>query len=96
MASPIDMMGGGPPPEMGGGPPGGPPPSMGGDKPEPTIEDLISALKLLPMEVRQQIAAEIVEESPAEAGGPPPSLEGGAGGPMEEIAKARAGGGPPV
>ena len=85
MAGPMDMMGGGPPPGMMGPPPGG-------EKTEPTVDDLITALKILPMEVRQQIAAEIVggEEG---AGGPPPSMEGpGPGGPLEDIAKARVGG----
>ncbi len=86
MSSPMDMMGGGPPP--------GAPPSMGGGKPEPTIDDLITALKLLPMEARQQIAEAIVSEE--EAPGAPPSLEGPPGGsPMEDIARARAGGGGP-
>ena len=95
MSSPMDMMGGGPPPDMGGGPPGGPPPSLGGEKSEPTVDDLISALRLLPMEARQQIAEAIVGEE--EAPGAPPSLESPPGGsPMEDIARARAGGGGPV
>lgn len=90
MAGPMDMMGGGPPPGMEEGPMG-PPPEMSGGKAEPTIDDVISALKLLPMEARQQIAAEIVEGPGEGAEGPPPSM-GAAGGPMEEIAKARIGG----
>ena len=100
MAGPMDMMGGGPPSGMGEGPSpdmaGGPPPSMGGGE-APTVDDVIMALKQLPMEVRQQIADGITSEGPPDEAGPPPSMGGspGGGSPMEEIAKARASG-PPV
>jgi len=90
MASPMDLIGGGPPPGMEEGPPG-PPPEMGGGKAEPTVDDLIGALRLLPMEMRQQIASEIVSDAEGADEGPPPSLEAPAGA-MEEIAKARIGG----
>ena len=90
MSSPMDLIGGGPPPGMDEGPMG-PPPGMGGDKAEPTVDDLISALKLLPMDMRQQIASEIVSDAEGAAEGPPPSMEA-PGGAMEEIAKARVGG----
>tara|TARA_Y100001938_G_scaffold41309_1_gene57023 strand:- start:9573 stop:9845 length:273 start_codon:yes stop_codon:yes gene_type:complete len=88
MAGPMDMMG---PPPGGDEGPMGPPPSMGGEGKEPTVDDLISALRLLPMETRQQIASEIVSDAEGAGEGPPPSM-GAPGGAMEEIAKARVGG----
>ena len=82
-----DMMGAMPP--MGGGPPGGPmgeppggpmggPPGPGGG--QPSVEDLLGALKLLPPEVKEIIIAELSKPEAT-----------GTGGAIKEAASARAG-----
>jgi len=94
-----DMMPLGPPaggPPMGGPPMGGPPPGPGGGG-QPSVKELLSALSMLPPDVKQLVVGELSKqlEGPATAGGPPPGPGGPPPGPpaglMKEAAGARMG-----
>ena len=91
------------PPIGGGGPPMGPGGPGGG---QPNVGEMLSALKMLPPEVKQLIVSELSKDLRPLASGPPPGPPGGGppgggppgppgpGGPgalMQEAAAARAG-----
>ena len=82
-----DMMGAMPP--MGGGPPGGPPGGLMGEPSgpgggQPSVGDLLSALKLLPSDVKTLIISELSKPDTGEAGAP-------GGDSIKKAAAARAG-----